>query len=706
MSNSDPNNRNRPPPSPPEPKPIPPSSWAKKTGFRPKFSGETNAADSGPIITPPPKPRDLEPNIDLEDGRARTNGVAHGDKLPAPVPPPPAAAKKRRDSNGVPKSSVLSTNGQAPAAEPPPPPLPRRTARHEEVVDGLPQTVDDDAFVSRHSHMKYELRDSPGLEIALQKPQLLLKNDLTCISVVPIGVYGIQHYLSILGSLVLIPLVIVPAMGGTHEETSMVVSTVLFVSGVTTLLHIAFGSRLPLIQGPSFVYLAPALAIINSPEFQGLNANKFKHIMKELQGAIIIGSAFQALLGYTGLMSLLVRLINPVVISPTIAAVGLSFYSYGFPLVGTCIEIGAVQILVYLRKISVLGHRIFLIYAVPLGLAITWAFAFLLTEAGVYSYKGCDINIPASNMVSENCRKHFSRMRHCRVDTSQALKSSPWFRFPYPLQWGTPVFHWKMALVMCVVSLISSVDSVGSYHASSLLVASRPPTRGVLSRGIGLEGLSSVLAGLWGTGTGSTTLTENVHTIAVTKMGSRRAVQLGACILIVLSLVGKVGGFIASIPEVMVAGLLCFMWAMLTALGLSNLRYSEAGSSRNIIIVGLSLFFSLSIPAYCQQYGISPNSNLSVPSYFQPYIVASHGPFHSQYGGLNYVLNTLFSLHMVIAFIVAVILDNTVPGSKQERGVYVWSEAEVARREPAVVNDYELPLRVGRIFRWVKWVGL
>lgn len=97
---------------------------------------------------------------------------------------------------------------------------------------------------------------------------------------------------------------------------------------------------------------------------------------------------------------------------------------------------------------------------------------------------------------------------------------------------------------------------------------------------------------------------------------------------------GKVGGFIASIPQVMVAALLCFMWAMLAALGLSNLRYSEAGSSRNIIIVGLSLFFSLSVPAYFQQYGISPNSNLSVPSYFQPYIVASHGPFHSKFGGV------------------------------------------------------------------------
>jgi len=40
------------------------------------------------------------------------------------------------------------------------------------------------------------------------------------------------------------------------------------------------------------------------------------------------------------------RFINPVVVSPTIAAVGLSFYGYGFPLVGTCIEIGAIQILV------------------------------------------------------------------------------------------------------------------------------------------------------------------------------------------------------------------------------------------------------------------------------------------------------------------------------------------------------------------------
>ncbi|XP_043697797.1 nucleobase-ascorbate transporter 12 isoform X2 [Telopea speciosissima] len=636
MASSDPTRRPRPGPWPPAPETnAMPSSWAKRTGFRARFSGETNASDSGQIVAVP-KPKEAEPQVDLESGRARpplnANGEPESEKIPVSANRD-QSVKKRRETEGTARSAAApSTNGQVRSNPPPPPSKP---SRDEEVVDVLPQSIDDEGFVARHSHMKYELRDSPGL--------------------VPIGLYGLQHYLSMLGSLILIPLVIVPAMGGSHN---------------------------------------------------------FRHIMKELQGAIIISSAFQAILGYSGLMSVFLRLINPVVVAPTIAAVGLSFYSYGFPQVGNCIEIGTVQILLviifslYLRKISVFGHRIFLIYAVPLGLAITWAVAFLLTEVGAYNYKGCDVNVPASNIISEACRKHVSRMKYCRVDTSHALKSSPWFRFPYPLQWGTPVFDWKMASVMSVVSIIASVDSVGSYHASSLLVTSRPPTPGVLSRGIGLEGLSSILAGLWGTGTGSMTLTENVHTIAVTKMGSRRSVELGACILILLSLVGKVGGFIASIPDVMVAALLCFMWAMLAALGLSNLRYSEAGSSRNIIIVGLSLFFSLSIPAYFQQYGAIPNANSSVPSYFQPYIVASHGPIHTKYGGLNYVLNTLLSFHMVIAFLIAVILDNTVPGSRQERGVYVWSEPESASREPAVVKDYGLPFRVGRVFRWVKWVGL
>jgi hypothetical protein len=81
---------------------------------------------------------------------------------------------------------------------------------------------------------------------------------------------------------------------------------------------------------------------------------------------------------------------------------------------------------------------------------------------------------------------------------------------------------------------------LASYHAASLLVNLSPPTRGVVSRGIGLEGVTTFIAGLWGTGAGSTTLTENIHTLEATKMASRRALQLGAALLVIFSFFGMV----------------------------------------------------------------------------------------------------------------------------------------------------------------------
>jgi xanthine/uracil permease len=66
-----------------------------------------------------------------------------------------------------------------------------------------------------------------------------------------------------------------------------VVSTVLLVTGVTTLLHMFVGTRLPLVQGPSFVYLAPALAIINSPEFFGINDNVYMANVAVMQGLFV-----------------------------------------------------------------------------------------------------------------------------------------------------------------------------------------------------------------------------------------------------------------------------------------------------------------------------------------------------------------------------------------------------------------------------------
>ncbi|WJX93497.1 Nucleobase-ascorbate transporter 11 [Trifolium repens] len=554
-------------------------------------------------------------------------------------------------------------------------------AEGEEVVDREWQ---------RPSGMKYGLTENPGL--------------------VPLIYYGLQHYLSLIGSLVLIPLVMVPVMGGTDNDTANVISTMLFLSGVTTILHSYLGTRLPLVQGSSFVYLAPALVIINSEEFRNLNHHKFRHIMRELQGAIIVGSIIQCILGLSGLMSLLLRIINPIVVAPTVAAVGLAFFSYGFPQAGTCMEISIPQIVLvliftlHLRGISIFGNHLFRIYAVPLSVTIIWIYASFLTAGGAYNYKGCNPNIPSSNILIDACKNHAYTMKHCRTDVSNALLTSSWLRVPYPLQWGFPIFHFRTCIIMIIVSLVASVDSVGTYHNASLRINLRPPSAGVVSRGIALEGFCSILAGLWGSGTGSTTLTENVHTIDITKVASRRVVELGAAFMILFSFMGKVGALLASIPQALAASVLCFIWALNTALGLSTLQNGESRKFRNITIVGVSLFFGLSIPAYFQQY--QPQTSLILPSYLVPYAAASSGPFHSGIKQLDFAINALMSLNMVVTLLVAFILENTVPRSSEERVTYIWTRPQDIAMDSSLISAYSLPRKVSRCFCWARWLGV
>lgn len=101
--------------------------------------------------------------------------------------------------------------------------------------------------------------------------------------------------------------------------------------------------------------------------------------------------------------------------------------------------------------------KVFLVFIIDL--CIRFVLIFCLFQRKQYSNMACSQQL--------FFRKH---VRSCRVDTSHALRSSPWFRFPYPLQWGTPVFSWKMGLVMCVVSVIASVDSVSWWLLWSLIL--------------------------------------------------------------------------------------------------------------------------------------------------------------------------------------------------------------------------------------------
>lgn len=61
-------------------------------------------------------------------------------------------------------------------------------------------------------------------------------------------------------------------------------------------------------------------------------------------------------------------------------------------------------------------------------------------------------------------------------------------------------------------------ESVGDYHACARLSGAPPPPKHAINRGIGVEGVGSLLAGAFGTGNGTTSFSENVAALGITRV--------------------------------------------------------------------------------------------------------------------------------------------------------------------------------------------
>lgn len=70
--------------------------------------------------------------------------------------------------------------------------------------------------------------------------------------------------------------------------------------------------------------------------------------------------------------------------------------------------------------------------------------------------------------------------------------------------------------------LASMIESVGDYYACARLAGAPPPPEHAVNRGIGMEGFGSLLAGMWGSGNGTTSYSENIGAIGITKVGSEQ----------------------------------------------------------------------------------------------------------------------------------------------------------------------------------------
>lgn len=66
--------------------------------------------------------------------------------------------------------------------------------------------------------------------------------------------------------------------------------------------------------------------------------------------------------------------------------------------------------------------------------------------------------------------------------------------------------------------LASMIESIGDYFACARLSGAPPPPDHAVNRGIAFEGIGCLLAGAWGSGNGTTSYSENIGAIGITKV--------------------------------------------------------------------------------------------------------------------------------------------------------------------------------------------
>lgn len=85
-------------------------------------------------------------------------------------------------------------------------------------------------------------------------------------------------------------------------------------------------------------------------------------------------------------------------------------------------------------------------------------------------------------------------------------------------QWGLPTVSLAGIFGILAGVISSMLESVGDYYACARLSGAPPPPKHAISRGIGVEGIGCLLAGAWGTGNGTTSYSENVGALGITKV--------------------------------------------------------------------------------------------------------------------------------------------------------------------------------------------
>jgi len=187
------------------------------------------------------------------------------------------------------------------------------------------------------------------------------------------------------------------------------------------------------------------------------------------------------------------------------------------------------------------------------------------------------------------------------------VTQGPMFGFPTPFHFGMPTFHFAAILSMCIVVMVTLVETSADILAVGEIIDTKVDSKR-LGNGLRADMLSSMIAPIFGSFTQSA-FAQNVGLVAVTGIKSRYVVATGGVFLVILGLLPFMGRVIAAVPTSVLGGAGIVLFGTVAASGIRTLSKVDYRNNVNLIIVATSIGFGM-IPI------AAPNFYDYFPSWF------------------------------------------------------------------------------------------
>ena len=358
-------------------------------------------------------------------------------------------------------------------------------------------------------------------------------------------VLGLQHLLAMYSGSILVPMMIGKALGYNTEQLTYLVSTDIFMWGIATFLqlqlHKHFGIGLPVVLGVAFQSVAP-LTIIGQSHGSGA-----------MFGALIVSGIFVV-------FSELARFFPAIVTGSVITTIGLTLIPVAIGNMGgntsdptsQSVALSLITVLVILL-VNIFTKGFLKSISILIGLVVGTALA---TMMGLVSFA--------------------------------PVGAAPLLHVPTAFYFGAPTFEVTSIIMMCIIAMVSMVESTGVYLALSD-ITNDPIDETRLRNGYRAEGIAVLLGGIFNTFP-YTGFSQNVGLVKMSGIKTRLPIYYAAGFLVLLGLLPKFGALAQIIPDPVIGGAMIVLFGFVSLQGMQMLaKVDFANNEHNFLIAAVSI---------------------------------------------------------------------------------------------------------------------